>query len=166
MKAQSPFEAIRQVAEDGSSYWSARDLAKILGYAQYNKFVFVVKKAEEACRKSDHAVEDHFTHTSEMVSIGSGAKRKFDTVLLSRYACYLIIQNSDPEKEVVALGQTYFAIQTRRQELADEDVLAGLSEDQPIPTKSIQQLHREERKRLMQKQQPSLFDLLEQPSVS
>lgn len=130
MQTQSPFEAIRREAEDRSSYWSARDLAKILGYTQYNKFVPVIKKAEEACHKSENVVEDHFTHTSEMVNIGSGAKRKFNTVFLSRYACYLIIQNSDPEKEVVALGQTYFAIQTRRQELADEDALAGLSEDQ------------------------------------
>ena len=128
-KQLSPFEAIRRDAEDGSEYWSARDLAKILGYTQYNKFIRAIAKAEEACKNSGHAVEDHFTHTSEMVSIGSGAKRKFDTVLLSRYACYLIVQNADPSKPIVALGQTYFAVQTRRQEVAEELGLQ-LSEDQ------------------------------------
>jgi DNA-damage-inducible protein D len=124
----SPFDAIRKITEEGNEYWSARDLAKLLGYTQYNKFLPVIKKAEEACRNSDQRVEDHFTHTGEMVSIGSGARRKFNTVFLSRYACYLIVQNADPEKPIVSLGQTYFAVQTRRQELADE--LAALPEDQ------------------------------------
>lgn len=124
----SPFEAIREAAEDGSEYWNARELAKILGYTQYNKFTNAITKAEEACKNSGQAVSDHFTHVSEMVTIGSGAKRKFDTVFLSRYACYLIVQNADPSKPIVALGQTYFAVQTRRQELADE--LAVLPEDQ------------------------------------
>jgi len=80
----SPFEAIKRVDEQDDEYWSARDLAKILGYTQYNKFVPVIRKAEEACRNSDQRVEDHFTHTGEMVKIGSGARRKFDTVHLSR----------------------------------------------------------------------------------
>lgn len=124
----SPFEQIRKVSEEGTEYWSARDLAKILGYTQYNKFTNVIEKAKEACRNSGQSVENHFTHTSEMVEIGSGAKRKFNTVLLSRYACYLIIQNSDPAKPIVALGQTYFTVQTRRQEIADE--LALMSEDE------------------------------------
>ena len=124
----SPFEAIRKEAEDGSEYWNARELAKILGYTQYNKFTNAITKAEEACKNSGQAVSDHFTHVSEMVTIGSGAKRKFDTAFLSRYACYLIVQNADPSKPIVALGQTYFAVQTRRQELADE--LAALPEDQ------------------------------------
>ncbi len=124
----SPFEAIRKIAEDGSEYWNARELAKILGYTQYNKFTNAITRAEEACKNSGQAISDHFTHVSEMVTIGSGAKRKFDTVFLSRYACYLIVQNADPSKPIVALGQTYFAVQTRRQELADE--LAALPEDQ------------------------------------
>ncbi len=124
----SPFEAIREEAEDGSEYWNARELAKILGYTQYNKFTNAITRAEEACKNSGQAVSDHFTHVSEMVTIGSGAKRKFDTVFLSRYACYLIVQNADPSKPIVALGQTYFAVQTRRQELADE--LLALPEDQ------------------------------------
>ena len=124
----SPFEAIPKEAEDGSEYWNARELAKILGYTQYNKFTSAITRAEEACKNSGQAVSDHFTHVSEMVTIGSGAKRKFDTVFLSRYACYLIVQNADPSKPIVALGQTYFAVQTRRQEIADE--LAALPEDQ------------------------------------
>jgi DNA-damage-inducible protein D len=124
----SPFETIRKVAEDGSEYWSARDLAKILGYTEYGKFKNAIKKAEEACENSGQAGSDHFAHVSEMVGIGSGAKRKVDDVHLSRYACYLLIQNSDPTKPIVALGQTYFAVQIRRQEIADE--LAALPEDQ------------------------------------
>jgi DNA-damage-inducible protein D len=124
----SPFDAIRRERGGGNEYWSARDLAKILGYTQYNKFLNVIQKAEEACRNSGQTVEDHFTHMSEMVRIGSGAKRRFDTVFLSRYACYLIVQNADPEKPIVALGQTYFAVQTRRQEIADE--LVALPEEQ------------------------------------
>ncbi len=126
----SPFDAIRRVDEDGNDYWSARELAKLLGYTQYNKFLNAIQKAEEACENSGQAVSDHFTHMSEMITTGKGAKRKFDTVHLSRYACYLIVQNADPEKPIVALGQTYFAVQTRRQEIADELALANLPEDQ------------------------------------
>lgn len=124
----SPFEAIRRQTEEGVEYWSARELAKLLGYTQYNKFTNAIKKAEEACQNSGQAIADHFTHVSEMIETGKGAKRKFDTIFLSRYACYLIVQNADPTKPIVALGQAYFAVQTRRQELADE--LAALPEDQ------------------------------------
>ena len=124
----SLFEAIRREAEDGSEYWSARDLSKILGYALWQKFKNVVDKAEEACLNSGQAVADHIIHMDNMVNIGSGAKRRIEDVHLSRYACYLLVQNSDPSKPIVALGQTYFAVQTRRQELADE--LAALPEDQ------------------------------------
>ena len=124
----SPFESIRRVADDGSEYWSARDLAKILGYTQYNKFTRVIAKAKEACENSTQAVSDHFTHVGEMIETGKGAKREFDTVYLSRYACYLIVQNADPAKPIVALGQTYFAVQTRRQELREE--LTTFTEDQ------------------------------------
>lgn len=124
----SPFESIRRVTEEGNEYWSARDLAKILGYTEFRKFSNAIQKAETACENSGQAVSDHFAHVSEMVGIGSGAQRKIGDVHLSRYACYLLVQNADPSKEIVALGQTYFAIQTRRQEQADE--LAGLTEEQ------------------------------------
>jgi len=124
----SPFESIRRVTEEGNEYWSARDLAKILGYTEFRKFSNAIQKAETACENSEQAISDHFAHVSEMVGIGSGAQRKIGDVHLSRYACYLLVQNADPSKEIVALGQTYFAIQTRRQEQADE--LAGLTEEQ------------------------------------
>jgi DNA-damage-inducible protein D len=124
----SPFERIRHTTEEGDEYWSARDLAKILDYTDYRNFVKVIRKAEVACTNSGQSVEDHFVDVNEMVEIGSGAQRKIADVHLSRYACYLVIQNSDPSKEIVALGQTYFAVQTRRQEQADE--LAGPTEEQ------------------------------------
>ena len=110
------FEKIKRINEYQSEYWSSRDLAKTLDYSNYDKFLNVINKAKEACKNSGQVIHNHFSHVDEMVEIGSGAKRAIDTVYLSRYACYLIIQNSDPSKEVVALGQTYFAIQTRRQE--------------------------------------------------
>ncbi len=94
----SPFDAIRKVDERGNEYWSARDLSKLLGYTQYNKFTSAIQKAEKACEESGQAISDHFTHTGEMIQTGKGAKRPFDTVLLSRYARYLIVQNADPAK--------------------------------------------------------------------
>lgn len=124
----SPFEAIRKVTEDGSEYWSARDLSKILGYTLWQKFRNVIEKAQIACTKSDQKADNHFIHMDKMVKIGSSAQRGIEDYQLSRYACYLIVQNADPTKPIVALGQTYFAFQTRRKELDDE--LANLSEDQ------------------------------------
>jgi DNA-damage-inducible protein D len=124
----SPFESIRRVNEEGLEYWSARDLAKILGYARWDKFRSSIQKAEIACENSGQLIQNHFSHVGNMVDIGSGARREIEDVHLSRYACYLVIQNADPSKEIVALGQTYFAIQTHRQEQADE--LTALSENQ------------------------------------
>jgi DNA-damage-inducible protein D len=124
----SPFEQIRRESEEGVEYWSARELARILGYARWDKFKNAIERAETACENSGQEVEDHFARTGNMVRIGSGAQRRIEDYHLSRYACYLIIQNADPSKEIVALGQTYFAVQTRRQEEADE--LAGLTEEQ------------------------------------
>ena len=118
--APSPFDNIRKTTPEGREYWKSRDLADILGYVNYRNFLQAVEKAKLACLNSAQPVGDHFVEADEMVGIGSGASRKVDVVLLSRYACYLIIQNADPAKEIVAQGQTYFAIQTRRQELADE----------------------------------------------
>ncbi|TAL76007.1 MAG: DNA damage-inducible protein D [Rhodanobacter sp.] len=123
------FEAIRQHDAAGEERWSARDLAPLLEYVQWRNFVQVMDKARLACQQAGKEVADHFADVSKMVDIGSGAQRKVDDVSLSRYACYLIVQNGDPSKAVIANGQTYFAIQTRRQELADAAQLAGLSED-------------------------------------
>ena len=100
-------------------YWSSRELANALEYPDYRKFLNVIEKAKIACENSGEVIHSHFVHTDEMVPIGSGAERSIDTIYLSRYACYLVVQNSDPTKVVVAKGQTYFAIQTRRQEKTD-----------------------------------------------
>lgn len=113
------FEQIKRVNEYKSEFWSARDLAKVLDYSEYRHFLPVVDKAKESCKNSRQDIHNHFEDVLDMVVIGSGAKREVETIYLSRYACYLIIQNSDPTKKVVALGQTYFAIQTRRQEETD-----------------------------------------------
>ena len=109
-------------------YWSARDLSKELDYSEYRNFKPVIEKAKEACRNSGESMENHFVEMHEMVRIGSGAEREFDDgVKLSRYACYLIVQNADPAKEVVALGQTYFAVQTRISEIQRMDEYNQLS---------------------------------------
>jgi DNA-damage-inducible protein D len=123
------FESIRHFDEQGNEYWLARQLAKVLEYSEYRHFLPVIEKAKEACANSNHPVKDHFEDILEMVEIGSRAKRPIRDVRLSRYACYLIVQNGDPSKPVIANGQTYFAIQTRRQELTDEKRFAQLSED-------------------------------------
>ena len=114
------FENIKRTNEHGADYWSARELAKVLDYAEYRNFQPVIERAKEACTNSQLSVADHFVGMHEMVEIGSGAQRALEDWALSRYACYLVIQNADPAKSLVALGQSYFAVQTRRQELADE----------------------------------------------
>jgi len=111
------FEEIRKVDDKGNEYWTSRDMAKVLEYSEYRHFVPVVDKARVACKISGHNVNDHFEEYLDMIEIGKGGLREIESVKLSRYACYLIVQNADPSKEVVALGQTYFAIQTRLREL-------------------------------------------------
>jgi DNA-damage-inducible protein D len=126
----SPFEAIRHEKEPLGDYWSARELARLLGYTEFGKFKKALERAEKACEQSGQAITDHFAHVSEMVSIGSGAKRRIEDVYLTRYAAYLTVQNADPSKPIVALGQQYFAIQTRKQELAAEALQIELTEPQ------------------------------------
>jgi DNA-damage-inducible protein D len=115
------FERIKRVNQSGAEFWSARELARVLEYTDFRNFTGVIAKAREACANSGHAVADHFVEINEMVSIGSGAQRPVEDWALSRYACYLVIQNADPSQPLVALGQNYFAVQTRRQELADDE---------------------------------------------
>jgi DNA-damage-inducible protein D len=118
----SPFEQIRRVNPAGNEFWSSRDFARVLGYTDYRNFEAVIEKARTACFNSGQRVEDHFVDITDMVGIGSGAQRPVKTVMMSRYACYLVVQNADPAKEIVAIGQTYFAVQTRRQELTDQHI--------------------------------------------
>ncbi|MEO8289239.1 MAG: DNA damage-inducible protein D [Chloroflexota bacterium] len=127
----SPFEAIRLESEDGVEYWSARDLSKVLGYTKWEKFLNAIQRAETACENSGQDVADHFQEATKIVSLGKGAKREIEDIHMSRYGCYLLVQNADPTKAAVAMGQTYFAVQTRRQEQTDiAEALAGMSEDQ------------------------------------
>jgi DNA-damage-inducible protein D len=118
----TPFESIRRTNPAGNEFWSSRDFAKVLGYADYRNFQSVIESARTACFNSGQRVEDHFVEVTDMIEVGKGAKRPAKSVMMSRYACYLVIQNADPSKEIVAQGQTYFAIQTRRQELNDEEM--------------------------------------------
>ncbi|MEX1013498.1 MAG: DNA damage-inducible protein D [Waddliaceae bacterium] len=128
-KHHQTFESLKQ-EESGCEFWSARDLSKALEYSEYRHFLPVIEKAKASCKNSGNEIQNHFEDILDMVEIGSGAKRSLQDVKLSRYACYLIVQNGDPVKPVVANGQTYFAIQTRRQELADDKAFQQLREDE------------------------------------
>lgn len=119
------FEQIKKINEYGQEFWSARDLYKLLGYTEYGKFLPAIERAKNACQNSNQAVSDHFAGVSDMVKIGSEAEREIDDYNLSRYACYLIAQNGDPRKEEIALAQTYFAIQTRKQEISEQLIEDG-----------------------------------------
>ena len=112
------FEDIKHIREDGSEYWSARELAHVLEYSKWENFRRVIKRAMIACENAGHNITDHFPEVSYSVEGGVAPRNKTDYEL-TRYACYLTVQNGDPRKEVIAFGQTYFAIQTYRQELAD-----------------------------------------------
>jgi DNA-damage-inducible protein D len=117
-KEYKPFESIKHIAEDGTEFWYARELATTLEYVQWRNFAKVLDRAQLACKNSGYVIADHFAEVSKIVEAGATSKPVVD-YKLTRYACYLIVQNGDPRKEVIALGQTYFAIQTRRQEVAD-----------------------------------------------
>jgi len=116
-KHQNLFEHIKQIDENGNEYWMARQLAKLLKYTNFRNFIGVIEKAKEACKNSGQPILEHIVEADEVLIGGQGAKQTYSSYKLSRYACYLIVQNADPAKEIVALGQTYFAIQTRRQEI-------------------------------------------------
>lgn len=128
LQQQKLFDDIQRVDENGQEYWFARELQTVLRYAKWDNFHKVIKTAQIACKISQQVVSNHFAEVGKMVSIGSGAKRKQVDYKLTRYACYLIVMNGDPRKEVIAWAQTYFAVKTRQQELTE--LYDRLSEDE------------------------------------
>jgi DNA-damage-inducible protein D len=135
------FEQIKEIDSNGNEYWGARKLSKILEYSEFRHFKPVIDRAKEACKNSGYEVSHHFEDILDMIELGKGAKRGIENVKLSRYACYLIVQNADPGKEIVALGQTYFAVQTRLQEIQQ--------------MQAYQQLKTEEEKRMFLRKEMS-----------
>lgn len=129
-KAIKIFESIKKIDDEGVEYWSSRDLWKVLEYTEYRHFLPVIEKAKIACKNSNQNISNHFEDILEMVPIGSGAERQLDSIKLSRYACYLIVQNADPNKTIVAQAQTYFAIQTRIAEVQQMDAYNRLSSEE------------------------------------
>jgi DNA-damage-inducible protein D len=123
----SVFEQIKKVDKIGNEYWMAREFGRVIEYTDFRNFLNVIDKAKEACENSRQSVANHFVETDEIVELGKGAERSLPSVKLSRYACYLIVQNADPSKEVVANGQTYFAVQTRIAEIRQMEEYARLN---------------------------------------
>ena len=139
-KLIAAFEEAGQIDDDGHEYWLARDIQELLGYTKWDNFLGVIARAKEACRQAGHGCDNHFAGVGKMVRLGSGAEREIDDIILSRYACYLVAQNADSHKRPVAFAQTYFAIQTRRQEIADQEK----QEYQPLSEQEKRVLLREE----------------------
>ena len=154
--SEATFEDIKHVDEDGNEFWYARELQKVLEYKEWRNFSNVIEKAKEACKKAGNVENSHFVDVNKM-GRGGVADIPVKDIMLSRYACYLIVQNGNPSKEVIALGQTYFAVKTRQQELIEQyddlteeqtikELGGTMPEDLPTPEKSIKQLEREQKK--------------------
>lgn len=118
--SEKTFEDIKHINEYGEEFWYARELQEALKYSEWRNFINTIEKAKNACKTSGFEIQDHFVGVNKMVEIGSGAERKIDDIILSRYACYLIIMNGNPKNEVIAVGQTYFAVKTRHQEITSD----------------------------------------------
>lgn len=123
-KLTKSFNAVVQQIPNGTTeFWFARDLQDLLGYSEWRNFLKVIEKAKDSAHSVGATVQNHFVDVNKMVQIGSGAGRPIEDVMLTRYACYLVAQNGDPRKEAIAFAQTYFAVQTRKQELIEERIL-------------------------------------------
>jgi DNA-damage-inducible protein D len=120
------FEQIRRVDENGNEYWSARDFSKVLKYVEYRNFIPVINRAKDACLNSGQPIDHHFVDMSKIIITGKGVEKQIRNMKLSRYACYLIVQDGDPSKEIIALGQTYFSIQTGDSEVQENLLLVNL----------------------------------------
>jgi len=164
------FERPKQHTKEGVEFWYARDLKDILEYEQWRNFLKVVEKAKESCRNSKNDVGEHFADVSKMVEIGSEAKREIDDIMLSRYACYLIVQNGDPRKQIIAFGQTYFAVKTRERENIQgkentnkthhdvgkkvrqtiEELGGTMPEELEVPEKSTKEIEKKQGEKLLQ----------------
>ena len=131
------FEDIKHIDEEGKEYWLARELQIALDYKKWQKFINVIENAKIACEQSNFIIEDQITQVGKMVDIGSGAKRKQVDYKLSRYACYLIAQNGDSRKKTIALAQTYFAIQTRKQEISEKEYTSLTEEEKRFYQRSL-----------------------------
>lgn len=125
---ETTFENIKHINEHGQEFWYARELQSVLEYVQWRRFKESIERARLACKNSGVNPDDHFAEVGKKVDLGSGAERIIPDYELSRYACYLIVMNGDPRKDIIAVGQTYFAVKTRQQELIDN--YEKLSEDQ------------------------------------
>ena len=162
-KEYKSFEAIKRLSENGHEFWYARELAMVLEYVQWRNFVKVLDRAMLACKNSGYEIMDHFAEVSKMIKMPKTATKQVDDYKLTRYACYLIVQNGDPRKEVIALGQTYFAIQTRR--IVEKEVRGTIErvggtmpEDLLTPGKSISNVERNQLKKLKNSQKKLMLD--------
>lgn len=140
-KAKATFESIKHIDENGNEYWMSRDLALALGYSDYRNFRNVGNKAFEACQKSGINPQDHFVKTTDVIIAGKGAERQINNIKMSRYACYLAVQNADPSKTIVAQAQTYFTIQIRRAEILLDNAPLTEEERQRLLLRSEMKKH-------------------------